>query len=881
MKTIFRYTIAAVSALAVFSCQKSTLEKDQANEPGQKMEMSFGVVLEEVSSPVPTPTSKTYINETDVFKTYWEAGDKISVYDGSSEAKLFTIKEGSLNGASATFTGEAELSSEYFAVYPNYAAKGIDEDGNVTISFPTIQTIGSNPNGNGALITVAKAKDGKFSFKNVGSIVKVKVATDGISEIILQGKNREYLSGEVKVNSTTGEVTEVTNGSQLAVIRPTASSEEGVTATFAQGEYFISLLPANFSNGFEIILTRASDGKRSIKETSNALNARRSAGKNLGTVTSGFATGYEWVNMIIYKADMTPFHAALVSQTSETWVLGTDLNYEGANWDCPVDGSYNAVSFKGTFDGRGHRLYNIKINTKGSGRNFNSGLFNQVYGGTIKNFVLGSKDGINYDGVSEVTNYTAYAGGFNYAAAVAARLQNASKVVGVTNFVPVTVTAQNKSKARAGGISAHTNGSANVIENCVNYGKISILGTPTNLSDSAVAGILGVNESTAGTVMTDCFNYGEILSNDSSTLAVGGLVGVCYKNTTVKDCKNFGKVTDSSSSTVQHYVGGAVAVATNDKSNVNATLTNVDNDGEIYVTASYARFVGGILGYAKTVETLTDCDNTGKVSYDSDSSSSLLTLGGVTGMVNDNASSKVSNCTNTGAILARKTNSNRVGGICGTIKLGTIENCTNNGSITLKISGTSQLSSIGGIVGLSDKTTLSGSTTVSGCKNLSQGKIITEAGITGALNCGGIIGYSYSERIPTITGNFNYASVSSKVTSSGESNAGGIIGMDGTEATISGNENHGAVSASTSGANTTAGGILGKSAKSAISSCKNYGAITGKASYTGSIAGYVNVDKAISSCTVQGSVNGTVLTSENYNSYIVGTTIGTITDCTF
>ena len=105
--------------------------------------------------------------------------------------------------------------------------------------------------------------------------------------------------------------------------------------------------------------------------------------------------------------------------------------------------------------------------------------------------------------------------------------------------------------------------------------------------------------------------------------------------------------------------------------------------------------------------------------------------------------------------------------------------------------------------------------------------------------------------------------------------------MDGTEATISDNENHGAVSASTSGANTTAGGILGKSAKSAISSCKNYGAITGKASYTGSIAGYVTVDKAISSCTVQGSVNGTVLTSENYNSYIVGTTSGTITDCTF
>lgn len=871
MKTIFRYTIAAVSALAVFSCQKSTLEKDQANEPGQKMEMSFGVVLEEVSSPVPTPTSKTYINETDGYKTYWEAGDKISVYDGSSEARLFTIKEGSLNGASATFTGEAELSSEYFAVYPNYAAKGIDEGGNVTISFPTIQTIGSKPNGNGALITVAKATDGKFSFKNVGSIVKVKVATDGISEIILQGKNREYLSGEVKVNSTTGEVTEVTNGSQLAVIRPAASSEEGVTATFAQGEYFISLLPANFSNGFEIILTRASDGKRSIKETSNALNARRSAGKNLGTVTSGFATGYEWANMIIYKADMTPFHAALVSQTSETWVLGTDLDYEGANWDCPVDGSFNAVSFKGTFDGRGHRLYNIKINTKGSGRNFNSGLFNQVYGGTIKNFVLGSKDGINYDGVSEVTNYTAYAGGFNYAAAVAARLQNASKVVGVRNFVPVTVTKDNKSKARAGGISAHTNGSANVIENCVNYGKISILGTPSNLSDSAVAGILGVNESTAGTVMTNCFNYGEILSNDSSTLAVGGLVGVCYKNTTLKDCKNFGKVTDSSTSTVQHYVGGTVAY-----SSANAVLTNVDNDGEIYVTAPFARFVGGILGYAQTVETLTNCDNTGKVSYDSNSSSSLLTLGGVTGMVNDKASSKVSNCTNSGAILARKTHSDRVGGICGTIKLGTIENCTNSGSITLKVSGTSQFSCIGGIVGFRDNSTANG-VTVSGCKNLSQGEIITDAGITGALHCGGIIGYSNNSKI---TGNFNYASVSSKVTSSGESNAGGIIGMDGTEATISGNENRGAVSASTSGENTTAGGILGKSANSAISSCKNYGAITGKASYTGSIAGYVTVDKAISSCTVQGSVNGTVLTSENYNSYIVGTTSGTITDCT-
>ena len=108
---------------------------------------------------------------------------------------------------------------------------------------------------------------------------------------------------------------------------------------------------------------------------------------------------------------------------------------------------------------------------------------------------------------------------------------------------------------------------------------------------------------------------------------------------------------------------------------------------------------------------------------------------------------------------------------------------------------------------------------------------------------------------------------------------GGIFGNDFKSATsFANNQNYGSVTLveGSKGTLLGAGGIFGVLKNNNLSACKNYGTVTG--STAGAIAG--NNGKAVSGCTVQGTVNGTPLTAENYTSYIIGTG-NAATDCTF
>jgi len=156
--------------------------------------------------------------------------------------------------------------------------------------------------------------------------------------------------------------------------------------------------------------------------------------------------------------------------------LQADIDMRNVPWT-PVE------NFTGTFNGNGHRIYNINVSADGR----YAGFFAYAKG-AISDVVFGSKDGTSYDGTSRIElKYSADTDTWCYAGIVA---QSNNTLTGVTSFVPVTVTADSRCKSRTGGIVGSLyNGK---MSGCRNYGAVSNVATAGVAS--YVAGIAGIVE---------------------------------------------------------------------------------------------------------------------------------------------------------------------------------------------------------------------------------------------------------------------------------------------------------------------------------------------------------------------------------------------------
>lgn len=800
MKLTNKLFFVATAALVAFACTKEidspqTGEQNPALSDGESVEMTFGAVTETGA------IGKTYIDVTDGYKPYWEASDKIAVYDGTEAPKTFTVK--SSEGATAVFEGMANSQAEtFYAVYPASAAAATMADGNIQATVPSVQKLSGKNTASGSLLAVAKEAGNKFSFKNVCGLIKIDITVDGISEVVIAGKGNEVIAGTVAIDPLTGEVKSVVKGAKDITLRPAGE-------TFAQGTYYVATLPVEFTKGYAVVIRRAEDGLGAVKETSQTIAPiARSGGKYFGNITDD-RYSCTWTNVIANQTDMKAFHNDLKSNTStKTWVLAADIDMTGLPWETPVNNG-DATTFKGTFDGRGHCIYNIKNGAHG-GRNYNSGFFNMLENATVKNFILGSKDGEAWDGYSEVTNYTTIQGGFEYVGAIAGRLKGTASVQNVTNFSPITIKAENKSWVRVGGITGIMSGTSS-LSGCVNKGNIYSKGTSTraisvvNGADlSVIGGLVGFYESTHANAIKDSYNYGSIENVDPTVVCIGGLVAIAWQKLIVTNSENHGAILDKA-------------------------------------TSAYQMLMGGIVGHIVTT-----------------------------------AGTKVDACKNMGNITANRKNVvNLVGGVVGRIaKASTVNNCKNSGAVTLAMSSTTY-AGVGGIVGYPDT---GEAVVVTSCENLAGAVVTCDINSTSNVGAGGILGLAGGG---TYKNNTNRGAVSMKnaAASAALTCVGGIIGNDFKSATsFESNENYGSVTLveGSKGTLLGAGGIFGVLKNNNLKSCKNYGTVTG--SIAGAIVG--NNAKAVSGCTVQGTVNGTTLTADNFTSYIIGTG-NAATDCTF
>ena len=213
---------------------------------------------------------------------------------------------------------------------------------------------------------------------------------------------------------------------------------------------------------------------------------------------------------------------------------GQDKN----NWQ-PI-GKYNGTRLNGTFDGGGHKIIGLYIDSNADFQ----GLFASTWSeSTIKNltvegFVKGADcvGGIAGHSASVIDNccFRGTVVGAVRAGGICG--EGGNIITNCTNYG--SVTANNY----AGGITGHTH-AWNTTENCVNFGSVTV-------DNQYVGGIVGWAEKP----ITGCENHGRIEGYQD----VGGIVG--DTESTISQCKNDGQVIGEThtGNLVGHGTSGAV-----------------------------------------------------------------------------------------------------------------------------------------------------------------------------------------------------------------------------------------------------------------------------------------------------------------------------------
>ena len=206
----------------------------------------------------------------------WNDGDAITVFDNLGGKNTFTTETG---GASSVFTGEVtEGASEFYALYPQRTSSAkFDAETKVITSklFPDQNAVlGSYATGNGGAVMVAKAgADNTLSFKNMTSHIRFTLAEDmtDVKSITLMGNRSEAVAGQYTIDFSGAEPV-------IAVSKPdtyvTLRRNDG--EALVPGDYFFTVLPVEFAEGFTVILSKT-DGTQVAKKTTKnitSLNVR-------------------------------------------------------------------------------------------------------------------------------------------------------------------------------------------------------------------------------------------------------------------------------------------------------------------------------------------------------------------------------------------------------------------------------------------------------------------------------------------------------------------------------------------------------------------------------------------------------------------------------
>lgn len=257
------YFYAAAAIVLAASCVKENPMQDKGQIEVNYVPMEFTSAVE----------TKTELSDG---KVKWLAGDQISIFDNSATAETHnnqfeTTGDGSFSGT------VPEDASEFYALYPYRAASTLT-DGVISAFLSAEQKAVVGSFADDLAVMVAKTSDGTLAFKNVCSHIKFTLAEDltDVKSITLMGNKAEILAGAFSINwnegnpsieypLTTGDnpVPDKTGAQTYVTLR----NEDG--SALVPGDYYFTVLPVTFSDGFTVILSKT-DGSQIAKKTTVA-----------------------------------------------------------------------------------------------------------------------------------------------------------------------------------------------------------------------------------------------------------------------------------------------------------------------------------------------------------------------------------------------------------------------------------------------------------------------------------------------------------------------------------------------------------------------------------------------------------------------------------
>jgi hypothetical protein len=300
--------------------------------------------------------------------------------------------------------------------------------------------------------------------------------------------------------------------------------------------------------------------------------------------------------------------------------------------------SFEGVAFTGVFDGAGHKITKLTINTNGAENDY-LGLFGNIDGGEVKN--LGLENVSITGGLSSYSTYIGGLAGENYG--TISNCFSTGNLEGKAYFL--------------GGLAGGNDG--NISDSCS-------AGTITGSNDSGLlGGLVGENYGT----ISNCFSTGNL---EGKVYFIGGLVG--GNDGSISNSYSTGAITgwDDSSS-----LGGLVG-------DNYGTVSNCSSTGAV-TAGQYSYYLGGLAGDNYGI--ISNCFSTGDVAGSNESE----LLGGLTG---DNYYGSIDNSYSMGAVNGGD-GSSYLGGLAGDNYAGDISNCFSTGTVT---SGAGS-SYLGGLVG--------------------------------------------------------------------------------------------------------------------------------------------------------------------------------------
>lgn len=232
---------------------------------------------------------------------------------------------------------------------------------------------------------------------------------------------------------------------------------------------------------------------------------------------------------------------AIANNMAGDYELGADIDLHGVNWipiGASADQNTRPTEFSGTFDGKGHKISNLTINSNTRGEYNQIGLFAALEGCTISNLVIDNAD-ITCEGYSPHVGILA---GRAYYTRPTITNVSVQGVMFVTH-----VSGSDTGNPSVAGLVGCLYGSNTVsITDCIATVEMHLYGCERTLS---VAGFIGYGNKLK---LTRCYAFGSITVENTgdSGITVSTMQAVCY-NTEHISCGTAVSIYGAIASTVQ------------------------------------------------------------------------------------------------------------------------------------------------------------------------------------------------------------------------------------------------------------------------------------------------------------------------------------------